>query len=81
MTHPSTNGACRASKASVYRISKKKHTTVLHLKDVSNNRVVGLGTPHKPTDEDASSNENTVLPARLDRKLWYTEWWSRQYIG
>ena len=32
-------------------------------------------------DDDATSHKRAVIPARLDLKLWYSEWWSRQYIG
>jgi hypothetical protein len=79
MTHPRTADACRAKRASVYRIAKKKHTTILHLKD--GNVVIGLGGSQKPMDDDATSHKRAVIPARLDLKLWYSEWWSRQYIG
>ena len=78
MTHPRTTDARRATRASVYRIAKKKHTTIIHLKDAN---VIILGGSQKPKDDDAASHKRAVLPARLDRKLWYTEWWSRQYIG
>ena len=80
MIHPRTTDACRA--ASVYRIAKKKHTTIIHLKDASNVVIlIGLGGSQKPMDDDARSHKRAVIPARLDRKLWYSEWWSRQYIG